>query len=267
MINVHRKSPFRARLVACAGLLLAAGLVLASAQNPAPPPGVDPKADEILRRMGKTLADARQFSFEVHDMADQLLENGQRVQVSKHGKIAVRRPDGIAAEVAGDQEDLRYIYNRDHVTIINRKENCYAKTTVPGTIDAMFDTLAEKYGITPPLADLAFSDPYKAMSERPRTGRYVGLHNVMGTKCHHLAFRQEGIDWQIWIEDGPRAVPRKLVITYKELPGYPQFIALMDKWDLDAKLPESMFDDTVPADCKRIDLVPRQAAPMQPVGR
>ena len=31
------------------------------------------------------------------------------------------------------------------------------------------------------------------------------------------------MDWQIWIEQGEKALPRKLVITYKDSPGYPQF--------------------------------------------
>jgi len=30
------------------------------------------------------------------------------------------------------------------------------------------------------------------------------------------------VDWQIWIEQGEKPVPRKVVITYKELPARPQ---------------------------------------------
>ena len=91
---------------------------------------------------------------------------------------------------------------------------------------------------------------------RVRQGTYLGLHQVNGVKCHHLAFRQEAIDWQIWIEDAERPVARKVVITFKEQPGHPQFTALIDKWNLSADAPESAFEFTPPANAKRIDLTP-----------
>ncbi len=253
MVVAYRVIAFAASLI-----MMVASLHAAAQNAAAPPPSVDPKADAILRKMSQTLANAKQFTFESEDMIDQPLDDGQKVHVAKTVKVAVRRPDCVAAEVTGDNEDVRYCYKGNQMTLINLREKCYTQQQVPDNIDEMFDFLALNYGLTPPLADLMFADPHKAMTERLRTGRYLGIHNVMGVKCHHLAFRQEGIDWQIWIEDSERAVPRKVVITYKELPGYPQFIALLNKWDLDAKLPDSTFSMSAPTDCKRVDLVPVQ---------
>lgn len=255
----------------CLGSLVLICLCLAAGAQDrgAPLAGVDPKADAILRRMSQTLGSARQFTFEADDTADQVLDNGQKVQVSRTVKLALRRPDQIAAEVVGDNDDLLYCYNGNQITIINRREHCYAQHQVPGAIDEMFDFMAEKYAMTPPLADLMFADPYKAMTGNVRAGRYLGVHQVMGVKCHHLAFRQEGIDWQIWVEDSDQALPRKVVITYKELPGYPQFTALLNKWDLKPQLPDSAFKLEPPANCKRINLVetPRDSAATQPAAR
>jgi len=164
-------------------------------------------------------------------------------------------------------ESLRYRYDKTKLLIANEREKCYAlENDVPATIDKMFDYLAERYGITAVLSDLMFSDPYAAMTGNLRGGQYLGLHQVGETPCHHLAFRQPGIDWQIWIEDTDRAVPRKVVITYKELPGHPQFIALLDKWNLDAKLSDSDFDTSPPADCKQIDLQPTNVTTPPPAG-
>lgn len=267
----HRRSVRRFAFVVIGSSLLISVAVLwggASQQPNAPLPGVEPKADQILRSMSKTLADAKQFTVQAHDTSDQVLDDGQKVHASKTAKVAIRRPNALAAEAQGDLEDLRYVYEGEQVTILNHREKCYAQQKVPGSIDEMFDFLAEQYGLTPPLADLLFSNPYEAMTGRVRSGRYLGVHRVFDTPCHHLAFRQDGVDWQIWIEDSPRPVPRKVVITYKELPGYPQFTAYLDKWDLDPKLDDSAFKVQVPPDYKRLDLVPlerpRDAAPNQP---
>ena len=44
------------------------------------------------------------------------------------------------------------------------------------------------------------------------------------------------------IEDGKQMVPRKLTITYKNEPESPQYIAVLSEWDLDARLPEALFN-------------------------
>lgn len=244
-------------LLSLTALLLAGVTFPAPAQDrSAPPQGIDPKADEVLRKMSRTLADAKQFTFEAHDMIDHVIDNGQKVQFSKNLKLAVRRPGQVAAEVEGDQQHLRYSFHDGKLLLVNLRDNCYAMHDVPKTIDVMFDHMAETYGITPPLADLMFADPYKAMTERVRVGRYLGVNQVKGVKCHHLAFRQEGVDWQIWIEDSEQALPRKVVITYKEMPGYPQFVAFLDNWDLNPQIPDSTFSLKPPDGCKRVDLVP-----------
>lgn len=237
-------------------LLLFVAIATFGLTDATPRPGVDPKADAILRKMSDTLAGAKQFTFESRDVSDQTSPSGQMIQVAKTVNVAVRRPDALAATVEGDQVSLRYVYDGKKIGIVNAREKCYAVQDVPGNLDGMFDTLALKYGITAPLSDLLFSDPYKAMTERVRSGEYLGVHDVLGTKCHHLAFRQEGIDWQIWIEDSEKSLPRKVVITHKDLPGYPQFMALLDKWNLDAQIPDETFAFAPPQDGKRVDLQP-----------
>ena len=234
---------------------------------PAPSARMEPKADETLRRMSKTLAGAKSVRFRAHDMVDQVMENGQKLQFARTVTVVARRPGSVTATVKGDAEDMQFAYQDAKITIINHRDRCYAAHDVPPTIDAMFDFLAERYGVTAPLADLLFSDPYDAMTGRVRSGQYLGLHAVMDARCHHLAFRQDGIDWQIWIEDSDRPVPRKVVITYKELPSQPQFVALLDDWDISTDVPDSAFKLSAPAGYQRIDLQPIGQPTTAPTGR
>ncbi len=75
---------------------------------------------------------------------------------------------------------------------------------------------------------------------------------VLGVPCEHLAFTQTNIDWQIWIEDGAKPVPRKFLITYKDEPGSPQFTALFSNWDFETKLPDFVFKFEPPAGASKI---------------
>jgi hypothetical protein len=175
------------------------------------------------------------------------------VQFARNIKVAVRRPDGVAATVVGDREDLAFLYDGKNVTLYNRGSGAYGSTPAPSTIDETFDMLAEKFAMTLPMSDLLFSNPYQALIGRVRTGRYLGTGYVFETKCHHLAFRQEVVDWELWIEDGHTPLPRKLVITYKEMPGHPQYTAYLSNWNLSADVPDSRFTFAPPQGAKKVD--------------
>ena len=250
-----RVEPLVRQFVTCLVLFGVAALVLAQ-PAPAPPPAVDPKADEALKRMGALLAAAKSFTFKSHSTVDQSLDNGQTVQVARNQRVAVRRPDRVAAVVDGDLEDLNFWYDGKRVTVLNRRTNSHSSTDAPPTIDATFDMLAEKFGLVIPLADLLFADPYKTLAAGARSGQYVGTGYVFETKCDHLAFRQAGVDWQVWIEQGDKPVPRKLVITYKESPARPQYTAYLSDWNLSADVKDEQFEAKVPDGAKKVDFGP-----------
>jgi hypothetical protein len=247
-------------VVVCTFLLALAALARAQPAA-APPPAVDPKADEALKRMGALLANAKSFTFTSHSTVDQTLDNGQAVQTARNQRVAARRPDRVMAVVDGDLEDLRFWYDGKRVTMLNPRTNTYGQTDAPPTIDATFDMLAEKYGLVVPLADLLFGDPYKTLIAGARSGTYIGTGYVFETKCDHLAFRQAGVDWQVWIEQGDKPLPRKVVITYKELPARPQYTSYLSDWNLNADLKDEQFVAKPPPGAKKVEFGPATPPP------
>jgi hypothetical protein len=140
----------------------------------------------------------------------------------------------------------------------------YATTDVPADLDAAIDHVFDTYGFSVPIADLVYSDPYAVLTENVESGFLVGRHSVDGTPCHHLAFSQEFIDWQIWIEDGPRPVPRKLVVTHKDEPGAPQYTARLSGWDFQPRLSDHIFQFDPPPGVDRIEFLSAPAMETAP---
>jgi len=167
----------------------------------------------------------------------------------------VRRPNRIRADYWGDLRKNSFWYDGKSVTILYTDKNLYSTFSAPKVIDEACDFAMEKYGLSIPIADLVYSDPYAVLIENVRSGFYEGLHMVNGIRCHHLAFTQENIDWQIWIEDGPQAVPRKLVITHKDLPGWPQYIAVLSDWNFSVRLPDILFTFETPDNAEQIEFL------------
>jgi hypothetical protein len=258
----------RPMVVILTGLIIAVGNTSGWGETTKPSPAIDPKADEILKKMGKCLAETRCFSVKADKMADYVLENGQKVQLSSITRVIADRPGRLWARTTGDTGTEQAWYSGKLLTVLNEDAKTYSPIEVPETIDKMMDFVVQKFGWSLPLADLVFSDPYQSAMEKVRSGLYLGIHSVNEIRCHHLAFRQDGLDWQIWIDAGDRPLPRKLVITDKDAPGYPQFIALLNDWDLAPKLAENQFAPKIPDGTTKVEAenlkssaAPNQTAP------
>jgi hypothetical protein len=246
---MRKLKPLNILVVVSAALLLywATGFGLISADESKTSevedtPVVGPRTDKLLRAMGDYLKMTKQFSFHAEITFDDMLLSGQKIQYSASNDIAVHRPGNVYAESQGDQGNMRFWYDGKKMVLQNESIGVYAEVPVPATIDAAMDHLMEKFGFSPPLVDFIYQDPYRTLIENVEFGFYVGLHYVDGIRCHHLAFVQNNIDWQVWIEDGNQMVPRKLTITYKNEPESPQYIAVLSEWDLNARLPDALFN-------------------------
>jgi hypothetical protein len=245
-------------LLALAGcglaLLLAPLLPPAAHSGQKKPEKIDAKAMDALRAMGKLLAGLKQFAVDVEETTEDTLdETGQKIQLTNHLKALVARPEGVRATIRGDTSDVEFVYDGKGAILFDRARNAYVTFPIKGSIDTMMDELHERFGVTMPVAELLLSKPDAALLEKVETGRYVGLHQVGGAKCHHLAFTQRLIDWQIWIEAGEKAWPRKLVITYHRQAGQPQYVAVLRRWDGSPKVGEDTFRFTPPADAKKVE--------------
>lgn len=225
---------------------------------------IDPKADQALRSMSDTLGQAETLSFLATGTMDEMIETGQLAQFTRKSEILLARPDKLAVKTAGDDLSRSAWYDGKRLTILDRTENTYASIEVPDDVEEMFDFVIEEYGLTIPVADLLFRSPHKTLVANVTTGLYIGQSSVQDHLCHHLAFRQEAIDWQIWIDAGEVPVPRKLLITYKQEPGQPSYSVTMSDWNLSAKAGADRFTPILPKDAKLVemdDLLGREAGP------
>jgi hypothetical protein len=250
------RSRFPAAARARRGLALAAGvlsgLMALSVSAADAKPAVDPQADELLKRMGDYLGQAQFFSVSAEVWQDIQLSSGQRVQAGRTIELQVRRPDRLRAEVHSTRRNRELVYDGKAITLFNRAQNFYGTVRASGSLDEAMDVASERFGIAMPLEDFIRSDPHKDLLQKVTSGTDIGPVTVMGVACEHLAFTQDKIDWQVWIESGARPVPRKFVITYKDEPDSPQYTAIFSNWDFATKLPDFVFQFEPPAGAAKI---------------
>jgi hypothetical protein len=204
----------------------------------------DPRAHRYLWEMGQYLASLDQFSFQSNTWTE-VERAGQWVDVGAVTDVFVRRPDGLRARRKGDRGPHDLYYDGQHVTLWSPTHNFYARSKAPDNLEAMLDYAVTELGLTVPMADILFGDSYTVFTENVAESHYLGLHSVGDTPCHHLAFKQKnGVEWQIWIEEGKYLVPRRFAI--KHLDGA-RFTAVLHDWDVLTPLPVTLFQFVKPA--------------------
>ena len=234
----------------------------AEAPKKAKAPDIEPKAGEVLKQMCDYLKNLQQFSVQAEITEDVLLTSGQRIQYARSVEASVRRPDRMRAESVGDTDNRLLVYDGKTITLMDRTKNFYTTIPAPPELDAALEHATQAFNLRAPLADLIYTKAYENLTEGVVSGFYVGLSKVQGVPCHHLAFKQKDIDWQIWVEDGPTPLPRKFLITDKTAQGL-QFTAVFTKWNTSPQFEESLFTFVAPEKAEKIDILPA-AAPSQP---
>lgn len=249
-------SPVIATLILAAFFIGVHTSILAADKEPAAEePKVDPQAISILNRAVDHLAGAKQFSVTAEIWQDTELEEGGRAQFTKIVDVKVRRPDHAQVNVRTSVPKRSFYYDGKSFTLMDQQKGFYGTTAAPATIDETLAKMEDDYGVDFPINDILLSRPFGNGAEKAKAAQYLGVEPVLGVNCHHVAFQNDEIEWQAWIEDGPVAVLRKAVITSKDEDGAPQLTALFSKWDLGTKLPDFVFAFDPPPGAAKIEFV------------
>ena len=217
-------------------------------------PVIDPMVSALVKKMGNRIQNAKEFSFHTEISYDDVLPSGQKIQFAAAQDVSVKRPNKVFAEYMSDVESREFWYNGKSVTLLDKHRNLTTNTKTAATIDGTLSEIMNKYGYTPALSDFIYSDPHKTLMENVIAGFYVGLGDVNGTECHHVAFVEKYIDWQLWIGTGNNPVPRKLVITYKTVSDSPQYVVVFSDWNFNKSIPNSVFEPKLPPGVKEINM-------------
>ncbi len=243
----------------CKCLLLISGITAVFLPAPAAQEQtneVSPRATQVLRDACRYLAEAPSLSLTAEVWREHVGDSGQKLQFTEEVKMEVKRPNRMHVDIASAHTHREFWYDGKTLTILDRNKNLFSTTAMPGTLDAALDKAHDQFGIDLPLIDLAVSDPYANATARVKTGRYFETASAMGYACHHLAFTQDNVDWQVWIEDGPQPLIRKFVITHKNEPGAPEFTALIRSWNFSERIAESDFVFEPPRGAEKVNLQP-----------
>lgn len=225
-----------------------------AAAAPEKVPAIQPEAIDALEKMGAFLRDQKNFSVTTDTETDYVLDNGQKVRLGAHGLLRVERPTHLRADIKSDRKERQFFYDGKTFTVFSPKIGYFAQVDAPPTILELADQLQTQYGLELPLVDLFRWGSENADFSDITSATVIGPAELDGVKTDQYAFRQQGLDWQIWIEQGDKPVPRKIVLTTTDDKARPEREVAMS-WKLGESHDDSLFTFKEPKGAMKIGIV------------
>jgi hypothetical protein len=247
-----------AALVALLVVSLAGPHELSAAESPATEPELDEQALGLLAGFAEHLASAQNLRVRIEVAYDAVQEWGQKVEFGATRTLTMRRPDRLRIDVRHRSgERAAFVFDGTRIWLHDADRSVYASTPVPdeddldSTLTFMVDTLQ-----TPvPLARLLRSGLPALLREQVRSASYIGRSELGGTPCHQIAFEGDEVDLQLWIPQSGDPLARRIVLTYREDAGQPQFRADFHDWEISPKrYADELFAFSPPEGTERIPI-------------
>jgi hypothetical protein len=214
---------------------------------------------ELVQQMSARLAAATEVSVTTTEVRDVVRISGGKDPVSLTGVYTARRPNRFYAKLTGGR-GLEIWYNGKTLTIASHPDKVFAQAPMPENIDRSLDVLAERYDMALPMGDLFYGSAEKALLSDTTTGGYAGTENVGDTPCVHLAFKDVGVEWELWLPAQGDPLPKRLKVVQKRRTGQPIVDLTFTGWDFAPQITDATFVPKVPADYEGIAVLQRAAA-------
>ena len=235
-------------------------LVTVSTDALAQKPAVDPAATQILKRMTDYLGSLPQFSVHTQNTIEERLGSGHRVDSTFSASIIVSRPNKLYAERKGDLVDQVFFYDGKTLTLYNPSDKVYATKPVPGTFEGMLAFARQSLGLVHSGRRSDLSQRLSALDAGCDLGG-IGRQGVVGgVRCDHLLFSRPGVDFQLWVADSDRPLPRKFVVVGTGTPALASVITVMSDWNTAPAAPAARFTFLPPPGAKAISFMPLETS-------
>lgn len=254
---------------AVAAVLLCTAASVRAADAPSAPatPGDSQEARAILKGMATYLAGQKTFAVHIDCAHDSVQATGQKIEFLDKRKVTVRRPHDLRVEVeSSDGDRSEVVMNSRTITAQTVTDGKYAQIEAKASLDDSVVYFLKDLQMRLPLAMLLVTTLPQQLEKRLVQAEIVEDTDILGVPTTHISGSTDTVDFQIWIADGKRPLPYRVVLTYREAEGQPQFRAMFSDWDLSPWVSASTFEAKIDKKAERIAFLTQVNAALPAAG-
>ncbi len=236
-------------------------------------PKIDPQAEKVLHGFADYIQDLKAFECEVAiSIKGEMI--GQKVDLVVNQNIKLERPNKLSIAVTSNQPSggVQLVSDGSELFVYVEPLEKYAVEPAPATLKELLETPVIlgliAAGNSSALTTALFSDdPYKTLTESVTELSYLGKEELDGVQTQHVKAQSETADWDLWIEAGPKPLPRQFSVDMQRMferlaKQNPQIDvskikvenkAVVSKWNVDPKFQADSFAFTTPEKAEKVE--------------
>ena len=217
---------------------------------------IDARVREPLIRMASFVTSAQNYSMTVNFGNEGILKDGQRIELGALFKVDFARPNKARISIENRTgESSIIVLDGDSLSVLAKTDAAllYDQVDQPGDVDHSLKYLNQVLGTNDQIRHFFSIELMTRLSKTIESGLYLGESKIVGTICEHLALRTDDLDVQVWIPKMGKPLPFRMVATYREIEGQPQFWADFIEWDFSPNFGPDFFEFIPPESAKQVD--------------
>jgi hypothetical protein len=213
----------------------------------------DTAALNALLRMGNYLRGLNNIQIKAYVTTEEVLTDDEKIQTSSVVNLIAHRPDKLRITIDNEKRPRTLYYDGSTFTVWAPAPKFYGQVAAPPSINELARVLEDKYDIDLPLVDMFRWGTPELSLDSLTSARDIGPAKINDITCEQYAFRQTGMDFQVWIQRGDYPLPLKVVLTTTDDDARPQHESVY-QWNLAPSFNDAAFTFTPPKDAQKINL-------------
>lgn len=232
-------------------------------------PPIDEKTAAVMKKLGPVYKDAKSLHCEA-TIVTTVSDGDEKRDFNLKATIDLQRPNKFAMRISNTKDKaggLDLVSNGEKVFTFVRRQKEYTEQKAP---ESMAPFAQRLQGLRPQNTGILFAnvltdEPVESLLEGISEGKHAGMEKVAGKECHHLKFKQEGMDWELWVAADGEAFVMKASSEFETPNGKMVVVETYSDWKRDAEPAKDAFTFTPPEGAKKVDRIGGGAAPKKAV--
>jgi peroxiredoxin len=216
-------------------------------------PKIEPRAEELARKMIAPLASAKSLEVDLKVTVDLMA----KTEAPANYSLAIARPNKIALVLKDGVIGASIYSDGTNATTFVPMMNRYVVMPSKKTISAVLMDAGAVYGDASSLVFLAalFDDkPYESLVAGVIEATYGGLEIVQGVQLQRVNFKQEGVAWSLLMTTNATPSLRRIEVDVSKLHADAAKMAMdFNNWKFNEPIASDRFNFVPPKDARKVD--------------
>jgi len=218
----------------------------------------DEKTSEVLKKLGVAIKDAQSLHCEMTVVTTVTDGDEKREAGNLKVTVDVQRPNKFALRVNSNKDKaggLEVVSDVAKLNVLAKRLKQYTEDKAPEKLTPVAQRL-QRLGVFNTgmlFQNVLAADPVEALMEGVTEAKHAGMEKVGGKDCHHLKFKQQGMDWDLWVAAEGDAFVLKASSEQDTPNGKLVISETYSNWKRNAEPAKDAFNFTPPEEAKKVD--------------